>query len=71
METLLKVRDLLYAHKFTIAGARRKLREGGIEPAPPVEDPTDVPTARVRDALREIRQDLAALVVELGDTSGG
>ena len=27
VETLLKVRDLLYAHKFTIAGAKRKLRE--------------------------------------------
>ena len=35
VETLLKVKELLYAHRFTIAGARRKLREGGIEPAPP------------------------------------
>jgi DNA-binding transcriptional MerR regulator len=32
VETLLKVKDLLYAHRFTIAGARRKLREGGVEP---------------------------------------
>ena len=35
VETLLKVKDLLYAHRFTIAGARRKLREGGVEPASP------------------------------------
>jgi DNA-binding transcriptional MerR regulator len=29
VETLLKVKELLYAHRFTIAGARRRLREGG------------------------------------------
>lgn len=33
VETLQKVKELLYAHRFTIAGAKRKLREGGIEPA--------------------------------------
>lgn len=32
VDTLLKVKELLYSHRFTIAGAKRKLREGGIEP---------------------------------------
>jgi len=31
VDKLLKVRDLLYTHGFTIAGARRRLREGGGE----------------------------------------
>ena len=35
VETLQKVKELLYAHRFTIAGAKRKLREGGVEPAGP------------------------------------
>ena len=32
VDKLLKVKDLLYTHGFTIAGARRRLREGGTEP---------------------------------------
>lgn len=35
VDTLLKVKELLYGHRFTIAGAKQKLREGGVvEPAP-------------------------------------
>ncbi len=32
VEKLITVKDLLYSHGFTIAGARKKLREGGAEP---------------------------------------
>ena len=32
VDRLLKVKDLLYTHGFTIAGARKKLRETGAEP---------------------------------------
>ncbi len=46
VETLLKVKELLYAHRFTIAGARRKLREGGVEPPGP--DDASVGTVRPR-----------------------
>ena len=31
VEKLITVKDLLYSHGFTIAGARKKLREGGAE----------------------------------------
>ena len=65
VETLLKVKDLLYAHRFTIAGARRKLREGGIEPALPTEGATSEEAQRMRDALLAIRVDLVALLDEL------
>ena len=65
VETLLKVRELLYAHRFTIAGAKRKLREGGIEPAPSTEGATSEEAQRMRDALLAIRGDLVALIQEL------
>ena len=65
VETLLKVKELLYAHRFTIAGARRKLREGGIEPAAPDAGVSSEEAQRMRDALLAIRGDLVALLDEL------
>lgn len=66
VETLLRVKDLLYAHKFTIAGARRKLREGGIEP-PGEDDPTVEQARRMREALLEVRADIVSLMRELDE----
>jgi DNA-binding transcriptional MerR regulator len=65
VETLLKVKDLLYAHRFTIAGARRKLREGGVEPAAPDEGATSEEARRMREALLAIRGEILALMDEL------
>src|SRR5213082_3077438 len=48
VETLLKVKELLYAHRFTIAGARRKLREGGLEPPPADTAASSEETQRMR-----------------------
>src|SRR6185312_9004075 len=62
VETLLKVKDLLYAHRFTIAGAKRKLKEGGIEPVQAEAAPVDGEEAkRMREALVELRGDLVSL----------
>ena len=65
VETLLKVKELLYSHRFTIAGAKRKLREGGIEPAPAPE-PAAVtepapPAERDLSDVRALRDRLHAL----------
>ncbi|WP_437733037.1 MerR family transcriptional regulator [Sorangium sp. So ce1335] len=65
VETLLKVKELLYAHRFTIAGARRKLREGGIEPPPPDAGASSEEVQRMRAALVEIRSEVLALMDEL------
>ncbi len=65
VETLLKVRELLYAHRFTIAGAKRKLREGGIEPIPADEGATSEEAQRMREALLSIRGELVTLMHEL------
>ncbi len=63
VETLLMVKDLLYAHRFTIAGARRKLREGGVEP-PGEDDPSVEQARKMREALLEIRGELVAMMRE-------
>jgi DNA-binding transcriptional MerR regulator len=66
VDTLLKVKDLLYAHRFTIAGAKRKLREGGVEPPAPEAGVSKEEAQRMRETLLAIRTDLLALMDELG-----
>ena len=59
IELLLTIRDLLYGQRFTIAGARARLRELGHEegPPPPVPPPEiDVET------MRKIKQGLLDLI---------
>ena len=68
VETLMKVRELLYAHKFTIAGAKKKLREGGIEPAALEESGNSEDARRMREVLLSIRGELITLMNELGPT---
>ena len=68
VDKLLKVKDLLYSHGFTIAGARKRLREGGAEPEQqvPAAFVSEVkrPGAQLRVALGEIRRDIVALLAE-------
>lgn len=57
VETLLKIKHLLYAKKFTIAGARQQLRLGGdeVEMAPPASSYlASQSLARVRAELDEL-----------------
>jgi DNA-binding transcriptional MerR regulator len=70
VETLLKVKELLYAHRFTIAGARRKLREGGLEPPGP-DDASVEEVQRMRSALLDIRGEVALLINELRELERG
>ena len=61
VELLLKIRHLLYEKRFTIEGARARLRELGHdeEPAPlPPPPPSEVSS----ETLRKIRQGLADLI---------
>lgn len=67
VETLLKVKELLYAHRFTIAGARRKLRQGGLEPAAPEEARRDEESERMRETLLGLRQEILDVMDELDD----
>ena len=72
VDKLLKVKELLYSQGFTIAGARKRLREGGAEPEPVVAvaaPEVKRPGAHLRVALGEIRRDIVALLAEL-ESSG-
>lgn len=76
VEKLLKVKDLLKTQGFTIAGARKKLRDADadakVQAAIPVEAPekavrvraAEVPKARLREVLLGIREEIAAMLEE-------
>jgi len=55
VETLLEIRRLLYAERYTIEGAKRRLRDGSRSVA---DDATDATTrlAQVRDELLDLRR---------------
>ena len=55
VDRLLKVKDLLYTHGFTIAGARRRLRETGLEPPTAAEARPATPddSAAIADGLAQ------------------
>jgi DNA-binding transcriptional MerR regulator len=59
VELLLKIRGLLYAQRFTIEGARARLRELGHDEGPPPQLP---PPEIDRDALKKIKQGLLDLL---------
>src|SRR6266542_348736 len=65
VETLMRVKELLYDRGFTIAGARKQLRDGGIEPREPA-DPALRDAARMRAAILDIRKEIVSLLEELG-----
>ncbi len=57
VETLLEIRRLLYAERYTIEGAKRRLRDGRTlpEPARPAPEPEpEVTLANVRDELLDL-----------------
>ena len=64
VELLLRIRHLLYDERFTIEGARTRLRELGHDEAPaPLPPPPDVSP----EVLRKIKQGLQDLIRICGD----
>ena len=68
VEKLLRVKDLLYGQGFTIAGARKRLRERG-EERPRPEEPVRRAANAMRGALLEVRGEVLSLLAEFGDSS--
>jgi DNA-binding transcriptional MerR regulator len=78
VENLMRVRELLYAEGFTIAGAKKKLQKNGVEPeasaaaseeahdAKSGDAAADAAPARERAALVELRGEIEAFLAELG-----
>ena len=61
VDRLLTVKELLYDHRYTIAGAKRKLRGEGVEPAD-ANDPTLKEVKGLRETLRNIRGEIVELL---------
>jgi DNA-binding transcriptional MerR regulator len=61
VETLLKVKELLYGHRYTIAGAKRKLRGDGLEPLE-MSDPTFREIQALRAGLESLRDELVQAI---------
>jgi DNA-binding transcriptional MerR regulator len=62
VDRLLKVKDLLYTHGFTIAGARRRLRETGLEPPTAAEARLN---QRTRVMLGDLRGEVVSMLAEI------
>jgi len=64
IELLLRIRQLLYGQRFTIEGARARLRElGHDEAAPPPPPPPEIDP----EMLRNLKQGLRDLIRIVGD----
>ena len=61
VELLLKIRHLLYDKRYTIEGARSRLRDQGHDEAPLVVPPAAPPEMSV-DTIRKIKQGLTDLI---------
>jgi DNA-binding transcriptional MerR regulator len=64
VEKLVEVKELLYGQGYTIAGARKRMREKGLEPRAP-EDPAMREATELRQTLIDIRREVLALMAEL------
>lgn len=71
VETLLKVKELLYSHRFTIEGARKRLRQGGLEPASEQQEEQQAASKEALEALRgellSIREEIVLAMTRLSE----
>jgi DNA-binding transcriptional MerR regulator len=65
VENLMRVRELLYRQGFTIAGAKKQLREKGVEPSEEKEPKGADGHARMRQELESLRSEVEAFLQEL------
>ena len=69
LEKLLRVKELLYSEGYTIAGAKKRLRDLSVETAPTQEDPARAQAERFRSELLELRDALRAELLTLEETT--
>jgi DNA-binding transcriptional MerR regulator len=65
VESLMRVRELLYREGFTIAGAKKKLQRSGVEPQEARESPVE-DASKIREQLASMRAEIEAFLAELG-----
>ncbi len=65
VESLMRVRELLYREGFTIAGAKKKLQRSGVEPQE-AQEPVAEDASKIREQLAAMRAEIEAFLAELG-----
>src|SRR6476661_1404197 len=60
IDVILRIKQLLYSEGFTIAGAKKKLD---------IEEPSAAPSKDVNKALRQVKEELTAILRMLDDSS--
>ena len=60
IDTILNIKDLLYNQKYTIEGARERLRKGNVE-----VPSSDANTMKYRELVKSIKKDLQSLLKSL------
>ena len=68
VESLLRVRDLLYRDGFTIAGAKKKLQRGG-DPSTPEWAEAESSAASMEPAPESVRDDVESAVSVMGQVA--
>ena len=67
LEAVLAIKHLLYDRKFTIEGARRHLREAGVDSSVPDPDPDAIAAAARDEAIAEMRDEVERARAETAD----
>src|SRR5215472_9416196 len=66
VESLMRVRELLYSEGFTIAGAKKRLQHGAEADKPDASEPPSDDGRRTRETLLALRAEIEAFLAELG-----
>lgn len=67
IDTVLRIKELLYRDGFTIAGAKKKLEEDSAEPVAAAETPAAAPRSDVAKALVTVKSELNAILRMLAE----
>ena len=62
LDTILRIKDLLYKEGFTIAGAKKRLEQETAEPVAPAVTPAAAPSPQRDDLLANVKNELRALL---------
>lgn len=62
IDTILRIKELLYRDGFTIAGAKKKLEEDAAEPPPAPPAAAPAPARPGPDVLKDVKRELRAIL---------
>jgi DNA-binding transcriptional MerR regulator len=67
VETVLKIKNLLYAQRYTIEGAKKKLKQKAVSEKPVKQLNLALNKAQVKETLEEIKKELSSIAEMLSN----